>query len=419
MKYWLVLVFAVLVGGAAARVSGSPEVPGKAQERAVALKGGTLHPVSGPEIAGGTIVFDAGKIVVLGSDVPVPANADVIDVSGKHVYPGLIEAHTELGLVEIDAVRASRDVAEAGTINPNVKAQVAVNPDSELIPVARSNGVLVAVTTPSGGLISGASAVMQLDGWTWEEMTLKAPSGMHVNWPGDDGLPGLRRVLADARAYLAAKNASGSSVPAVDARWEAMASVLEGRTPLVVRADDAPRIESAVAFAAQEGLKLIIFGGYDAPLCAELLKQHEVPVIVAGIYRLPQRESDGYDDAYTVPARLHQAGVRFCISGDESAWNARNLAYHAATAAAYGLPADEALKAVTLYPAQIFGIDGQLGSLEAGKSATLIVTSGDPLEIATHVERAYIQGRAVDLSDKQKRLWEKYKEKYRRLGIQN
>lgn len=416
----------------------SPEVPGKTSDKPVALVGGVIHPVDGPDIPKGTLLFHQGKIVAVGADVPLPEQVERIDVTGKHIYPGLIEAHTDLGLVEIEAVRASRDQSETGQINPNVKAQVAFNPDSELIPVARSNGVLLATTSPAGGLISGTSAVMQLDGWTWEEMTVKPNAGLLINWPRSIGshdsfggnvekvdaearnnqIRSIRQAFADARAYLTAKQSAataGAAMPEFDARWEAMQPVFEGAIPLAVKADVAADIQSAVSFAVAERLKIIILGGYDAPHCAALLKKYDVPVIVTGTHRLPQRASEAYDEPFTVPQRLHAAGIRFCISGNESAWNLRNLPYQAATAAAYGLPPDVALKAITLYPAQILGVEARVGSLAAGKDATLIVTTGDPLEITTHVERAFVQGRPVDLSDRQKRLWEKYQEKYRRL----
>lgn len=420
----------------------APEVPGAAPPHPVALVGGTIHPVSGPPIEGGMLLMHQGKIVAVGTDVPLPNGTEQVDIAGKHVYPGLFAAYSNLGLTEIDSVRATIDQTETGTINPNVRAQVAFNPDSELIPVARSNGVLSALSAPRGGLISGTSAVMQLDGWTWEEMCLRPAAGMHVEWPRygarqdwlsgavepadagarDAALRAIRQALADARAYQAARQsppAPGMPEPEFDARWEAMLPVLSGQTPLVVAADEAPQIESAVALAAAEGLQIVIYGGYEAPLCAELLVRHDVPVIISATHRLPLRSSDSYDDPFTVPLRLHEAGVRFCISTNEDAWNVRNLPYQAATAAAYGLPPDVALAAVTLYPAQILGVADRLGSLEAGKDATLLVCDGDPLEIATHVEAAYIGGRPVELSDRHKRLWEKYKEKYRRLGIEN
>lgn len=443
-----VLLTLLCCGTIASRSSASPEVPGAPQERAIALVSGTIHPVSGPPIDGGVLLFDKGKIVALGKDITPPANAERVDVSGKHIYPGLIDAYSELGLVEVSSVRGSRDQAETGQINPNVKAQIAFNPDSELIPVARSGGVLVSLSVPTGGLISGQSACMFTDGWTWEDMCLKPGVAMHVTWPQmapveawwmqdapstqsqnrDRGLKTIRQAFADARAYHAAKKAQAmqiASPPPTDVRWEAMLPVLEGKMPLMVEADDIAQIQSAVAFAEQQGVKLIVVGGYDAPLCAELLKKHDVPVIVGGVHRLPKRRSDAYDAPFTVPERLRVAGVKYCISTPTSgssssgASNARNLPYHAGTAAAYGLPPEEALKAVTLYPAQILGVADRIGSLEVGKDATLIVTTGDPLDTPAQVTAAYFQGRQAQLTDRQKRLWEKYKEKYRRMEIKN
>ncbi|MEX2121010.1 MAG: amidohydrolase family protein [Pirellulales bacterium] len=442
-QFILAWLLAATVALGAARQSGaSPEVPGAPQNHPIVLTGGTIHPVSGPEIPGGAILFEGGKIVAVGTDLALPPNTERIDLAGQHVYPGLIDAFTPLGLVEIPSVRATRDQSETGAINPNVKAQVAINPDSELIPVARSAGILTVLSTPAGGLVSGCSALIHLDGWTWEDMTVRAGVGMHLTWPRmaptytwrmeasaqeqlatrDKSLTQIRQALTDARAYLTAKNgraSAGASPLKFDARWEALAEVLEGRLPLFVHADEIQQIQAALALVQEEKLKLVLVGGYDAPACAELLKKHQVPVIVGGVNRLPRRRDDPYDTAFTVPARLHQAGVEFCISAAQQPSRVRDLPHHAGAAAAHGLPPDEALKAVTLYPARILGVAERLGSLEAGKDATLIVTSGDPLEITTQVHAAFIQGRKVDLNDRQKRLWEKYKEKYRRLGIEN
>lgn len=412
----------------------SPEIPGEAQKQPVALVGGTVHVASGPALENATLLFDQGRIVAVGPQVSVPKDAQRIDVSGKHVYPGLLDSFSAMGLVEIDAVRATVDRSESGSVNPNVRAEVAVNPDSELIPVTRSNGVLLAVTTPSGGLISGRAAVLQLDGWTWEEMTLQSGVALRVNWPRmapvshwsvpesarqqmdsrDRQLQSLEQVFEDARRYVQARQ-DDPQLPA-DTRWESMRAVLDKQLPLLAVADEAQQIQSALAFAQRHDVRLIIYGGYDAPACAGLLKRHEVPVIVGGVHRLPQRRSDAYDTPFTVPNRLREAGVQYCISGAGrfGASGVRNLPYHAATAAAYGLPRDQALRSITLYPAQILGVADRVGSLEPGKHATLFVSDDDILETPAHVERAWIQGRQVDLNDRHKRLWRKYQEKYRR-----
>ncbi len=424
-----------------AAASASPFVPGKQQDHPIALVKGTVHPVDGPVIEGGAVLFDKGRITAVGKDLKLPKGTEVIDVAGKHVYPGLIEPYSNLGLAEIAAVRATRDHAETGDINPNVRALVAVNPDSATIPVTRSNGVLTTLTAPSGGLLSGLAAVIHLDGWTYEDLALKRDAGLIVNWPRsvpvrawwtketakaqiqrrDRDIQAIHDAFDDARVYWRAQQSVGKPgvrPPAFDSRWEAMIPVLEGKTPIIIEADEIGQIQSAVAFAASQHVRLIIHGGYDAEACAELLKKHDVGVILAGVHRLPRRRDDPYNAPFTAPSRLQKAGVRFCISGHERLGNARNLPYHAATAAAYGLSPEEALRSITLSAAEVLGVADRIGSLTPKKDATLFVTDGDILEVASQVEAAYIQGRAVDLSDKQKLLWEKYKEKYRRLEDQ-
>ncbi len=413
----------------------SDELPAPAQSQPVVLRGATIHPVSGPEIPAGEIIFEHGKITGIGRDLPVPDGAKIIDVTGKHIYPGLISAHTVLGLTEVQSVRGSSDVTEVGAVNPNARAQVAINPDSELLPVARANGILTALAVPktADGLISGISTLIHLDGWTWESMTVKADVGLHVFWPDlridrDPRYPqtpeeqqkqidARQRHLQDtfdsARAYQKGLEAGGNEL--ADVRLAAMLPVLKGDMPVFVHAADVRQIEAAVRWAASERLKLVIVGGQDAWRVTDLLKQHDVPVIVSPVNALPLRRWEAYDTAYANAGKLQAAGVRFCIANDGSDFEAahdRNLPYQAAQAAAHGLPRDEALKSVTLYPAQILGVGDRLGSLEVGKDATLIVTTGDPLEIMTQVEAAYIDGRPVDLSNRQTRLYDKYKHKY-------
>ena len=423
MKRRLLLALAFLPAVAHSAVP----TPGAPQQRAVAIVGATIHPVTGPAISAGTIVFDGGKIVSVGTGAP-PAGAEVIDGAGKHVYPGLIDPWTNLGLTEIDANRPTRDYAETVPLAPNVRADDAFHPESELLPVARSNGILLAHVTPRGGVLGGQSALMALDGWTNVDMTVRAPLGVVVNWPNmlivrtddprvearqrearDGALANLAKAFDEAQAYR-------TGAAAHDRRWESMRGVLDGKLPLFVVAEEVHQIEAAVAFAAARKLKLVIYGGYDAPLVASLLKAHDVPVIVSAILRLPRRRSDPYDAAFTVPARLAEAGVRFALGAGGGAWNVRNLPYQAATAQAFGLTADQALEAITLSPARILGVDDRVGALAPGRDATLIVTDGDVLDQSSHVVRAFIEGRAVDLNDRQKTLHEKYREKYRRLG---
>lgn len=415
----------------------STPVPAKKQEKPIVLVGGTIHTVSGGVIENGMILFDKGKITAIGKSVVIPANAEKIDVSGKHVYPGLINAASNIGLNEIEAVRATIDISEVGKINPNVRTESAVNPESELFPTNRANGITVSHVVPGGSLIAGKSAAMMMDGWTNDEMTLKAPIGLYVNWPSmrisrspfvrqseeeqkkaiAQNMKELHNAFADARAYLKAKKADGEKHK-TDLRWEAFAPLFEKKMSLIVAANDIMQIQSAVQFAKEHNVSLVIYGGRDAWRVTDLLKENNVSVIVDVVHALPSRRWEDYDLPFTVPLKLHQAGIPFAIAGGgNSTMNERNLAYQAATAAAYGLPKNVALQSITLNAAKILGIDAMVGSLDIGKDATLIVTNGDPLEITSNVEMEFIQGKKIDLRSRHTDLWHKYQEKYRQLGI--
>jgi len=418
----------------------SDPVPAKKQDHPIALTGATIHPVSGPEISNGTIIFENGKITGIGTNVPLPAGTEKIDVAGKQIYPGLINANSTVGLTEIEAVRATNDYAEVGQIKPNVRSEIAVNPESELIPTLRANGVVIANVMPQGGLIAGRSAAIMMDGWTQEDVVFKAPIGLVVNWPQmtishgwwvrqteeeqkkehAKQLKDLSDAFADARAYMVAKKAeTAKGIPyhLADLRWEAMIPVLEKKIPVFVNANDLLQIEAAVQWAKDENVRLVIVSGRDSWRAADLLKANDVSIIVGPILDEPSRDWEPYDAAFTVPSKLFAAGVQFAISGEGEAFAERNTPYHAAMAAAYGLPKDEALKAVTIYAAKILGIEAQTGSLEVGKDATIIVTTGDPLEIETRVEMEFIQGKKIDLRTRHTILYEKYREKYKQLGI--
>ena len=440
-------VFAVAIaisGLASLNAVATPNIPPPPQRQAIVITNATLHTVSGPVIANGRMLIDQGRIVAIGSasEVATPSGAQVVSMSGKHVYPGLIGANTTLGLVEVESVRGTIDSTETGALNPNSRALVAVNPDSELIPVARANGILAALSVPRGsatGLIAGTSALLQLDGWTWEEMGLIPEVGLHVALPTMrlnaalfPNLPQARlddmqrmtsqrlKVLEDgfetANAYAKAR-ANDANTP-LDSRWEAMLPVVAGKRPVFIQANELPQIRYALRLADRFGFKLIIVGGMDAWRIAALLKERQVPVIIGGVYRLPMRRGDDVDAPFRLAALLYEAGVRFCIARSGSEFDAateRNLPFEAATAAAHGLPRDEALKAITLYPAQILGAADRLGSLEPGKLASFFVTNGDPLDIRTKVERIFIQGREIELSDRQTKLNDKYEQKYKQL----
>jgi len=421
----------------------SDQIPSAPQKHPILIKGVTIHPVSSEKIQNGQILFDNGIIVDIGKNIDfLPDNTEIFNFEGKHVYPGLIAASTTLGLVEINAVRSTRDFAEVGQINPNVRAEVSYNPDSELIPVTRSNGITVAHTIPTGGTISGTSAAMMLDGWTWETATLKSPIALHMNWPNmtitssplvkkskkeqreelNKQLQTIDEVFDKARSYLQAKvvsNRRGEPIHNTDLRWESFIPILEKEVPLFIHANEVRQIEAAIHWSRRQNVTMIIVGGHDAWRVGELLKKYNIPVIYENVLSLPIRRWEDYDIRFTVPWRLYKKGVRFCIAANSSpsqAAHQRNVPYHAAMAAAYGLPKNEALKSITLYAAEILGINDRVGSLENDKDATLIITDGDPLEISTQVEMVFIQGRRIDLSDKHKTLYKKYQEKYRQLG---
>ena len=419
----------------------SDQVPAPPQTHPILLMNATIHPVSADEIQRGAILFEKGIITAIGRRVTnLPDNTETIDLLGKHVYPGMIAAASVIGLTEIGAVAVTRDFSERGEVNPNVRAEVAYHPDSEIIPVTRSNGVLLAHSCPTGGLISGTSAVMMLDGWTWETSTLKAPAGLHINWPNmgavrsryfriteeeaskrrEETLKKLDTIFEEARRYLVAKEAadqSGRIELETDLRWEAMLPVLRREVPVFMHASEVRQIESAVEWANRQNVKMVIVGGYDAWRVADLLKKYEIPVIYETVNSLPRRRWEDFDTPFTGPLKLYEAGVKYCISmGTGGASNHRNTPYEASKAASYGLPKNEALKSVTLYAAEVLGIADKAGSLEKGKDATLMITDGDPLEITTQVEQVYIQGKKIDMSDRHKVLYDKYKEKYRQLG---
>ncbi len=403
----------------------SDQIPGAKQTRSIVIMGATVHTVSGDAIENGSVVFSAGKITAVGRSVAFPADAERLEAKGAHVYPGLIDAISPIGLVEIESVRATIDHRETGENNANVRAVAAFNPDSELIPVARANGLLVALSAPTGGLISGQSSLMMLDGWNAQDMALQADCAMHINWPrmtapntgsgrSNDDLETLNQLFSQAQRYAAAR--ASDATQAVDLRLEALAKTLDGKMPIIVGATSVAQIQSAVAFAKQRKLRLIIFGGYEAPECAELLRRENVPVIVSGVYRLPTYRHSAYDSAYTLPQRLHAAGVQFCISATErfGASNLRNLPYHAATATAYGLSEQVALRAITLSPAEILGVADRIGAIKVGNDATLFIADGNILETPTQVTHAFVQGRKVDLDNRHKQLYRKYTEKYDR-----
>jgi imidazolonepropionase-like amidohydrolase len=403
------------------------------------IRNARIVTVSGPEIENGTIVVRDGQIEAVGASANAPAGAEVIDARGLSVYPGMIDAGTSMGLVEIDSgAPGTVDLAELGEMNPNAQAIVAVNPHSAHINVTRVGGVTSVVTMPVGGVISGQAAVINLDGTTPREMAVVPQAALVINFPRvssrsfdsffspqqqtniteaitarDRQLEQLRKLLRDAEAYGKAQDAYAhdQTLPRPD-RNVMLASLVpfvRGERPVILRADREAEIRAAVRFADEMHLRPIILGGNEAWKATALLKEKNVPVILTGVLDLPPREDDYYDVLYENASKLQQAGVRFCISTGDSGAHVRDLPFHAGMSAAFGLPRAEALKAVTLYPAQIMNVADRMGSIEAGKMANLVITDGDILEARTHVRYLFINGRQLPLTSRHTELYEQFK----------
>lgn len=412
----------------------------KSEQGTYAIRNARIVTVTNGVIEKGTIVIKNGRIEAVGATVAVPKDAKLIDGTGLSVYPGLIDSNTYVGLSEIGSGSPGTvDTTELGDFNPNMKAITAVNPHSEHIPVARMNGVTTVLTCPQGGLISGQCALMNLDGWTQHDMKVLGSAAMQINYPraGFGGRFGgfaaifgapndqarqqrerqvdaLKKKLDDAQAYANAKDAAAKdrNLPArpVDLGLEALIPVLKGEVPVFVSANGEREIKGAIELADKYKLRLIISGGDDALKVAKELKEKNIPVVLNGVLELPGSEDSPYDETFARAGELHKAGVKVAIATSDSAY-VRLLPYHAGTAAAFGLPKDEALKSVTINPAQIFGVDKLLGSIEAGKLANLVITDGDILEHRTKVKQMFIAGRPVDMMNKHQRLYEKFKDR--------
>ncbi len=411
------------------------------QQRPVALTGGIIHPVSGDTIHGGYILFEDGVITRIGKGLPgLDEGTERIDISGLHVYPGLIHPYTQLGLKEISSLSDPTDINEYGSETPEVRATVAVNPDSTVIPVSRSNGVLLAGVFPTGGLIPGRAGMIRLDGWTTEDMTVLRSAGLVINWPNirpvsaswmkDSAAEQRKKARQEiqkihdyfdqALAYYDALD--NGLADNRDIRYDSIRHIFpdaEGNPPaeqVFVMAQDFDQIVSSVQVARKYGWRLVIVGAEESHLCMPLLKENNVGIILLNTHRLPRRNDSDYDEAWKLPAMLEEGGVRWCLANREMFGNERNLAYHAGATVGYGLSPLQAIRSITLSVAEVFGIDDSYGSLDAGKSATMIVTTGSPLEILTDVEMAFIDGKRIDLGNKQTQLRDKYETKYRQLG---
>ncbi len=395
------------------------------------LIGATVHTVSGATITNGSVLVKDGKIVNVFNALPA-TDAKQISLAGLHLYPGMIALNTDLGLVEIDAVRSTVDVREVGEYTPDVFSWHAVNPDSELLPVARANGVSHFEPVPSGAVVSGQSGLLALDGWTTEQMVEKKSIALHVFWPSanldttpkeksrnpakwksledqdKDRAEKLRELddfFAEARAYAKAK--AGAKGFQIVPAWEAMLPVVRGEIPVTIHADEVRQIRAAISWATTNGVKMILADALDAWRVADLLATNKIPVIFNHVFTQPLRSEDNFDAHFRAASVLTKAGVKVAFSGGGAAL-VKNMPYAAAQAVAFGLPADEALKGITLYPAQIAGVAARLGSIETGKDATLFVTDGDILDVRSNVKRMWIGGKEVSLETRHTRLYEKY-----------
>lgn len=404
-------------------------VPAPAQDKPILLQGATAHLGNGEVIEGSMIGFKDGKISLVANMATAVSVSEyeVVDVSGKHIYPGFILPTTELGLVEVSAVSATRDFSEQGQYNPNVRSIIAYNTDSELIPASRFNGILMAQTTPTGGTISGTSSVVQLDAWNWEDAAYKTDDAIHLNWPPkmfgprwwlgetqgrpnpnyDQVIQELQGLFAEAKAY------SSVDPEETNLKLAAMEGLFDGSKSLFVYTDKAKAMLASVRMAKENGVeKVVIVGGNEAMLVKDFLKEHEVAIVLTEIHRLPSEDHEDTRYPFKLPKELYDAGIPFCI-GYDGISNARNLPFTVGTTVAHGMPYEEALKTITSNTAEILGIADQVGTLEKGKDATLIVSEGDVFDMRTSkLTHAFIQGRQIQLNARQQWLYEKYSKKY-------
>jgi imidazolonepropionase-like amidohydrolase len=417
-------------------------LPAKEQKGSYYLTNATIHVGNGQVITKGSIKVTNGKIEAVGNNIAIPADAVVTDLQGQDLYPGLILPNSSLGLVEINAVRATQDVREIGELNPSVRSIVAYNSDSKVINTLRSNGILLANVVPQGNFVAGSSSVVQLDAWNWEDAAYSTDAGMHVYMPsllprpsfggrgggfggmgagqggndpvkeGLEKIEGLKTFFREAQVYhqLTAHDKT-------NLKFEATRALFGKKQRLYVHANTAKQILVALDFVKEFGFDMVIVGGSESYQVADLLRQHHVSVILQQPHSLPTAADDDVDQAYKTAAQLQKAGVLFAISDDDSQTRGRNLPFNAGTAAAYGLGKEEALAAITLNAARIMGVADKTGSIEVGKDANIVVSNGDLLDMrSSNVTAAYIQGRKIDLTDKHKLLNDRFEQKYEIKG---
>jgi imidazolonepropionase-like amidohydrolase len=400
--------------------------------QALVIRGGTVHTLAGETIEGGTVVIEHGLITAVGDAVSIPAGVEVLDATGMHVYPGLFDGASNLGLTEVGSVDVTNDMNELGDFNPHLLAMTAVHPASEHIPVARANGVTHTVAMPGAraGGIGGQGSLLHLDGWTVEEMAIEPSVGFALTWPSlgrgrsrgfggatpqssfsdakkqyDERVAAIAAKLDSAQHYASAAAAGNAQR---DLRLEALAKAVSGELPLLVSANAEREISDAIDFGESHGVRIVIMGGRFAWKVADRLAEKSVPVILGPTQALPSGEDLGYDQVYAQPGQLFAAGVKVGF-GTFGASASRNLPYEVGNAVSYGLPHDEAVMAVTINTAEILGVGDKLGTIESGKIANLIVTGGDPLEYQTPIHHVIIAGRVSDMMNKHLELYERYR----------
>jgi imidazolonepropionase-like amidohydrolase len=414
-------------------LSAQTPTPAEVQSESILILNATAHLGNGQVIQAACIGFENGKLTLVGEEISAKYDRSrykkVIDAKGKHVYPGLIAPNTPLGLVEVQSVRATVDVAEVGDYNASVRSVVAYNTDSHILPTVRSNGVLLAQIVPEGGRVSGSSSVVELDAWNWEDAAYNLDGGMHLRFPtvytfsfdpingfGQKKNENFVKDIADAETFFReakAYNEKASPMPK-NLKFEAMRGVFTGKKTLFVHASAAKEITEGIAFGKKFGCKTVVIGGRDAWMLTDLLLSNNVSVILEETQALPSRNDDDIDQPFKTPALLKKAGVEFCLSVS-GYWQQRNLALMAGQAVGFGLDKEAALTAITSSAAKILGIDKTVGTLEIGKDATLFISEGDVLDMRTSVvKQAFIRGKELDLDTKQKELYRRYKKKYER-----
>ncbi len=429
MTFFKSILIPFLIVGAMAQAQ---QTPGDVQTNAIAIVGATAHIGNGQVIDNAILVFDNGKLVTVSERSSFNGSLEgktVIEASGKHVYPGFIAANSTLGLVEVDAVRASDDQAELGQLLPHIRSLIAYNAESKVVESMRPNGVLLAQTTPQGGRVSGTSSVVQLDAWNWEDAAVRADDGIHLNWPRtlsynrnwatrtwsleankdyDKEVRGIEEFFDECKAYLEG-NRNPTNLP-----YQAMENLMKGYQNLYVHVGDEKGITDAVGFSKKYQLKLVLVGAEEAYKVADLLKSESVGVLLSNTHRLPRSQDHDYDMPYKLPKLLSDAGVLVGLNtGGKANFQSRNLPFFAGQAVGQGLDREVALSMITANTAKILGIDDNYGTLEVGKSATLFISEGDALEMmGNRLTKAYIDGREVSLESHQTELWQRYKKKY-------